>query len=42
VIPVGNGDQQEMLLIIRVAEDDFSTEKHGVFVFVPLLKGTVN
>jgi len=42
VIPVGNGDQQEMLLITRVAEDDFSTEKHGAFVFVPLLKGTVN
>ncbi len=42
VIPVGSGDQQEMLLITRVAEDDFSTEKHGAFVFVPLLKGTVN
>jgi protein-L-isoaspartate(D-aspartate) O-methyltransferase len=42
VIPVGNGDHQEMLLITRIAEDDFITEKHGVFVFVPLLKGTVN
>ncbi len=42
VIPVGNGDQQEMLMITRVAEDDFGTEKHGAFVFVPLLKGTVN
>jgi protein-L-isoaspartate(D-aspartate) O-methyltransferase len=42
VIPVGNGDQQEMHLITRIDEDDFKTEKHGAFVFVPLLKGVVN
>lgn len=42
VIPVGTGDHQEMLLITRVDVDDFKTEKHGTFVFVPLLKGTVN
>ncbi len=42
VIPVGAGDQQEMLLIMRIGEDEFVTEKHGVFVFVPMLKGTVN
>lgn len=42
VIPVGPGDHQEMHLITRVAVDDFKTEKHGTFVFVPLLKGTVN
>ena len=42
VIPVGNGDQQEMQLITRIGEEDFKTEKHGAFVFVPLLKGIVN
>ena len=42
VIPVGAGDQQEMLLITRTGKDEFQTEKHGTFVFVPMLKGTVN
>lgn len=42
VIPVGNNNRQEMNVVIRVAEDEFKTEKHGKFVFVPMLKGTVN
>lgn len=42
VIPVGKTDSQEMLLITRVGEDEYVNEKHGSFVFVPLLKGTVN
>lgn len=42
VIPVGGENHQEMLLIRRVTEDQYITEKHGSFVFVPLLKGTVN
>lgn len=42
VIPVGNDDRQEMQLITRISENDFKTEKHGAFIFVPLLKGTVN
>jgi protein-L-isoaspartate(D-aspartate) O-methyltransferase len=42
VIPVGRDDHQEMLLITRKDEHTFDTEKHGTFVFVPLLKGTVN
>lgn len=42
VIPVGNDERQEMRLITRISENDFKTEKHGAFVFVPLLKGTVN
>lgn len=42
VVPVGNDGRQEMQLIVRVSENDFTTEKHGTFVFVPLLKGTVN
>ena len=42
VIPVGREDHQEMLLITRRDTDTFETEKHGGFVFVPLLRGTVN
>jgi protein-L-isoaspartate(D-aspartate) O-methyltransferase len=42
VIPVGNETRQEMLVIIKISEEEYKTEKHGGFVFVPLLKGTVN
>jgi len=42
VIPVGNPDKQEMEVIIRAAEDEFEKEKHGTFVFVPMLKGVVS
>ena len=42
VIPVGNEQRQEMIVITRIGEDEFRSEKHGDFVFVPLLKGTVN
>ena len=42
VIPVGNQQRQEMQVVVRISEDEFKTEKHGGFVFVPLLKGTVN
>jgi protein-L-isoaspartate(D-aspartate) O-methyltransferase len=42
VIPVGNEKRQDMLLIVRISEEEFKTEKHGGFVFVPLLSGTVN
>jgi protein-L-isoaspartate(D-aspartate) O-methyltransferase len=42
VIPVGTEQHQTMKVIIRVSETEFKTEKHGDFVFVPLLKGTVN
>ena len=42
VIPVGNEKRQEMKVIIRLSDKEFKTEKHGGFVFVPLLKGTVN
>ncbi|MDD4107857.1 MAG: protein-L-isoaspartate(D-aspartate) O-methyltransferase [Prolixibacteraceae bacterium] len=42
VIPVGKENHQEMLVVIRVSEEEYETEKHGGFVFVPLLKGTVN
>ncbi len=42
VIPVGTDEQQEMLRIIRRSETLYDTENHGAFVFVPLLRGTVN
>ena len=42
VIPVGDQNRQEMLVVIRTGENEFKTEKHGGFIFVPLLKGTVN
>ncbi|QGY45133.1 MULTISPECIES: protein-L-isoaspartate(D-aspartate) O-methyltransferase [Maribellus] len=42
VVPVGTEKRQEMTVIIRISENEFKTEKHGGFVFVPLLKGTVN
>ena len=42
VIPVGNDQRQEMVLVIRISAEEFKIEKHGHFVFVPLLKGTVN
>ncbi len=42
VIPVGNNQRQEMKLVTRISENDYKTENHGDFIFVPLLKGTVN
>ncbi len=42
VIPVGNSKRQEMIVITRVSDSEFKSEKDGGFVFVPLLKGTVN
>ena len=42
VAPVGGSDFQVMTLVIRDGEDSFSYTDHGSFVFVPMLKGTVN
>ncbi len=42
VAPVGKGDGQVMTLVIRQDEDSFEYSTHGLFVFVPMLKGTVN
>jgi len=42
VAPLGDNNSQEMTLVERKSEDDFEYSKHGSFVFVPLLKGTVN
>jgi protein-L-isoaspartate(D-aspartate) O-methyltransferase len=42
VVPVGKTDFQVMTVVTRTAEDSFETTTHGNFVFVPMLKGTVN
>ena len=42
VIPVGDSNKQEMYVVIRVSENEYRTEKHGRFMFVPMLKGIVN
>lgn len=42
IVPVGDTQRQEMCEIIRVSDEDFKLIKHGGFVFVPMLKGTVN
>jgi protein-L-isoaspartate(D-aspartate) O-methyltransferase len=39
VIPVGNSNNQRMIRIVRNAETDFDQTEHGIFAFVPLLKG---
>jgi protein-L-isoaspartate(D-aspartate) O-methyltransferase len=42
VIPVGKTDSQVMTVVTRTTEDSFDHSTHGNFVFVPMLKGTVN
>lgn len=41
VIPLGEGDTQQMLRITRVAEEEYKTEEFDQFKFVPMLKGAV-
>jgi protein-L-isoaspartate(D-aspartate) O-methyltransferase len=42
VVPVGKTDFQVMTVVTRTAEDSFEHTTHGNFVFVPMLKGTIN
>lgn len=42
IVPVGDSERQEMYEITRVSEEDYTSFKRGGFVFVPMLKGTVN
>jgi protein-L-isoaspartate(D-aspartate) O-methyltransferase len=42
VVPLGDQGSQIMTLVIRTGEDTYEYSSHGYFVFVPLLKGTVN
>ena len=39
VIPVGDRNSQRMIRIVRKTETDFEESEHGLFAFVPLLKG---
>jgi protein-L-isoaspartate(D-aspartate) O-methyltransferase len=38
VIPFGEGEMQEMMVIYEDAEGQFINEKHGTFSFVPMLE----
>jgi len=42
VAPVGKSDFQVMTVVTRTEPDIFDYSSHGNFVFVPMLKGTVN
>jgi len=40
IIPVGEGDDQEMILIIKKMDGECDIYRKGVFSFVPMLKNT--
>ena len=42
VVPLGRSDFQVMTVVKRTGTDSYEYSSHGNFVFVPLLKGTVN
>jgi protein-L-isoaspartate(D-aspartate) O-methyltransferase len=42
VVPVGDSDSQTMTVVQRTGPDSFEYSNHGKFIFVPMLKGTVN
>ena len=42
IIPLGNFDSQVMTVVEKTDIDTFEYSEHGNFVFVPMLKGTVN
>jgi protein-L-isoaspartate(D-aspartate) O-methyltransferase len=42
VVPLGNSTIQIMTVVERTGPDTFERSEHGNFVFVPMLKGTVN
>jgi protein-L-isoaspartate(D-aspartate) O-methyltransferase len=42
VVPLGDSNSQVMTVAVRTGEDSFEYSSHGLFVFVPMLKGTVN
>ena len=39
IAPIGDNDQQIMREVVRISETEFEIEDHGVFSFVPMLKG---
>jgi len=38
-MPVGSSDSQRMTLVEKLSENEYQTTEHGLFIFVPLLKG---
>ncbi len=42
VVPLGKSEFQIMTVVVRTGPDSFEYSSHGNFVFVPMLKGTVN
>jgi protein-L-isoaspartate(D-aspartate) O-methyltransferase len=42
VIPVGGSMEQVMTVVERTGDNTFDYSEHGNFIFVPMLKGTVN
>jgi len=42
VVPVGDSNSQIMTVVERSGHDNYEYSDHGHFVFVPMLKGTVN
>lgn len=42
VVPVGSGSSQVMTVVQRTGEESWDYSSHGSFIFVPMLKGTVN
>jgi protein-L-isoaspartate(D-aspartate) O-methyltransferase len=42
VVPLGSSGSQVMTVVERTGTDSFEYSDHGNFVFVPMLKGTVN
>ncbi len=42
VVPLGSTETQVMTVVERTGPDSFEYSQHGNFIFVPMLKGTVN
>lgn len=39
VAPIGDDERQVMTVVKRVGENEYEESEHGIFVFVPMLKG---
>jgi protein-L-isoaspartate(D-aspartate) O-methyltransferase len=42
VVPLGGSETQVMTVVERTGQNNFEYSQHGKFVFVPMLKGTIN
>jgi protein-L-isoaspartate(D-aspartate) O-methyltransferase len=42
VVPVGTSESQVMMVVERTGPESYEHTEHGNFIFVPMLKGTVN